>query len=547
MDRRRVLAGTGIAFSAALAGCSDLDGDQADENDDGADDLDEDDHDQGNSTDDSSEDDTVDDQGDQDQDGEQLDEDEEYEIQEEEEQEEQGQDEDEQEDTEDDEEAEPEKQPNVILPEDAEEHLDVLNHELDSDGTRCEFYGDLERTSSDDEYHVSFDTEVTLYSDGGETVAEKSGPSVDRDDLREGESRVYSISFDDCEGANQYTFEVVNFSAILTADAMEADVEIHPELEDKLEVGHSFSWVDEPGSGRCRIRMSVENTTHDHVISATANSDDLDLGFTNIEPGESAEKEIEGSCSEDIEQYLVRIGTSDYEIEDAELVNDHNEEIDAEGEVSLSEEAEEHLEVQDHALIRNGSDGCEVRIEVEKTSVDKYLISFRAAVGVYSDDGEEIARRGGLGGPGTSNERIEKGESRIYSSLGLENCEGAAEYEIDVWRFGASVPIDELDPDFDLDTELEGKLKVTDSSIRYLDSVPLYDSEPCRKHATVKNVTEDYRLSVRGPEGDERRKTITLEPDETGEFYYSGWCSVSMDDLTYGYSIQAEEVTEIDS
>ncbi|WP_222912783.1 hypothetical protein [Natrinema sp. SYSU A 869] len=527
MDRRSVLAGTGIIFSTTLAGCSEAEDESEEEASGDIEDQDRDENDGlngNNSTNDTDQ--------------------EEYEIQGEEEQDQ------DQGDAEDDEDAEPEEQPDVILPDKAEEHLDVLNHALDSDGAGCEFAAELERISSDDEYHVSFETKVTLYSDDGETIAEKAGPSVERGELGEDENRFYTVSFNDCEGTDQYTFEVVNFSAIISADAIEADVDIHPELEDKIEVDHGFNWVDEPGSGQCRVTIGVTNVTHDYVVSATVNSDDLDRGFTNLEPGESDEKEIEGSCTEDVESYLVQIGTSDYEIEEAELVNDHNEEIDAEGEVILSERAAEHLEVQDHALIRNGSDECEARIEVEKTTPETYLLSFGAEVSVYSDDGEEITRIGTPGGPGTGRERIEKGERRIYSSMSLENCEGAAEYEIDVRRVSVSVPIDELEPDFDLDPELEGKLEVIDSSISFeiggTEYAPVYDAEYSSRSATVKNVTADYRLTVRGPDGEHRMKTVDLEPGDTADFALTGWKrSVSVGDLTYGFEIQAEDVEEI--
>ncbi|MFC4440138.1 MULTISPECIES: hypothetical protein [Natrialbaceae] len=192
---------------------------------------------------------------------------------------------------------------------------------------------------------------------------------------------------------------------------------------------------------------------------------------------------------------------------------------------------------------------CEVRIEVEKTSAETFLISFGGEVCVYSDDGEEITGIGTPGGPGTSRGRIAKGESRMYSSMGLEDCEGAAEYEINVRRFRASVPINELEPDFDLDSELEGKLEVADSSISFESGeyAPLYNREFASRYATVGNVTEDYRLSVRGPDGEYREKTVDLEPGETADFALTGWqLSVSVDDLTCGFAVHAEGIEEID-
>ncbi|MFC4437454.1 MULTISPECIES: DNA polymerase V family protein [Natrialbaceae] len=553
MDRRTVLASTGITFSAALAGCSELE-DDAEEKD--GDDLDDQKNDQDDGADDFSEDDdlggddSADDQEDQesedpDQDDEQSDEEEEYEIQEEDEQD---QDEEQDEDTEeDDSNDEPEERPDVILPEEAEAHLDVRNHDLESSGDGCEFYVELERTSSEDEYHVFFDTEITLYSDDGETIAEKSGPSMSRDDPGEGESRVYSISFDDCDGADQYTFQVANFGAILSADAMEADVDIHPQLEEKLEIDHEFSWVDEPGSGRCRINISARNVTQDSVISATANSNDIDRGLTNLEPGKSDSKEIEGSCTEDIERYMVQIGTEDYKIDDAEVVNDHNEEIDAEGEVTLSEEAEEHLEVRDHALVWRDADRTEVevRIELEKTSADKYHFSFRSGTTVYDDDGETITGNPRLGPSGR--EQLDEGEIRMYSvGIDPEGVEEAAGYRVRISNFNAYVHVDDLEPDFDLDAELEEKLEVTDASIGFGDSdyAPIYDSKRCGKSATVENITEDYRLTVRGPDG-EFHTAVELEPGETADFWNTGGqCAPA--DLTYGFRIYAEEVEEID-
>ncbi|TYL40621.1 hypothetical protein CV102_03370 [Natronococcus pandeyae] len=441
----------------------------------------------------------------------------------------------------------------MALPEEAEAHLDVLSHDLDSDGSGCEFYAELERISSDDEYHVSFDTEVTLYSDDGETIAEKSGPSVSRDDLGEGKSRVYTVSFDDCEGADQYTFEVVNFSAIRSADAMEADVDIHSELEEKLEIDHEFSWVGEPGSGQCRLTIGATNVTDEYVISATVNSDYLERGLTNLGPGESDEKEIEGSCTEDVESYLVQIGTEDYEFEEAEVVNDHNEEIDAEGEVILSEEAEEHLEVRDHAFVWRDEDRTEVevRVELEKTSADKYQLSFRFDTHVDDDDGENITGSGRLGA--SEREQLDEGESRVYST-GVDLVEGiedAAEYTVEMARFHASVHVDDLEPDFDLDSELDEKLEVTDSSISAEESgdyIPLYNRygrQSCSRSATVENITEDYRLTVRGPDGERHNKTIELDPGETADFWFSrGSCA--SDDLTYGFNIHSEGVEEID-
>ncbi|WP_254524495.1 hypothetical protein [Natrinema caseinilyticum] len=510
MDRRTILAGTGLAFSAAFAGCSERETAAENENDDTLDN-------QGNDTDQDNERKANDTQ------------------------------EEERTDAEDDEDNKLKERPDIILPEEAKEHLDVLNHELDSNGTGCEFHVELERVSSDDKYHVSFETEVTLYSDDGETIGERSGPSVGGDNLEQGESRIYSISFDDCEGADQYTFEIVNFSVVLFADAVKADVEIHPNLEDKLEVSHEFSWVGEPGSGQCRITIRARNVTQDHVISATVNSDDLDLGFTALEPGKVDTKKIEGSCTNDVERYLVRIGTSDHEIEENDLINEYHEEIDAAGEVVLPENAKEHLVVRDHALVRRNpdQDGCEVRVELKKTSADKYHLSFGSEVELHSDTSEYITGRLGFR---EQYAQLEENESRVYSTS-FDGYEGAPKYGAELVRFDAFVHADDLKPDFDLDPELEGKLEITDHSISFEESneyAPVYDAEMSRKSATVKNITEKYRLSVTGPDGEYHEKTVDLEPGETADFTLTGW-QYSANDETYGFSIEAVKITEINN
>lgn len=62
----------------------------------------------------------------------------------------------------------------------------------------------------------------------------------------------------------------------------------------------------------------------------------------------------------------------------------------------------------------------------------------------------------------------------------------------------------------------------------------------------MKNVTSDYRLTVRGPDGEYRMKTVDLEPGDTADFALTGWKrSVSVGDLTYGFEIHAEDVEEI--
>lgn len=524
MDRRTVLMGTGTTFSTMLAGCSELEDDQGNEKNE--------DNDRDDGAGEPGGDDSADDQGNQESEDSNQDQDQDD-----------GQS-DEETEQEDDEAAEPEERPDVILPEEAEEHLAVLNHELDSDGAGCEFYVELEKTSVD-KYLVSFESEVELYSDDGETITKESRPSTDMSEFEKGESRVYSIGFDDCEGATGYTFEVTNFSSPVSAAEMEAEIDLHPELEDKLEVHkHGFDWVGEPGSGTCRISMRVRNVTSEYVISASANSDGIERGLTNIEPGEAGQQVVEDSCDEDIERYHVTIGQSGYEIDETELINEYHEEIDAEGEVILPEEAKEHLVVRDHTLVRRDSEKCQARIELEKTSPDKYSITFYSNVEVYSDDGERIAYQGSAGEPFASADRFEKGESRVYSSNYLEDSGEASEYQIEFMHFDTPVPVDEREGNFDLDSELEGKLEVTDHSVSFAHGLPSYGSDYCSRYATVKNATEDYRLSVRGPDGEVQHKILDLDPGETGEFALTGRkCSASA--TTYGFRIGAKEVTKI--
>lgn len=220
----------------------------------------------------------------------------------------------------------------------------------------------------------------------------------------------------------------------------------------------------------------------------------------------------------------------------------------------LGERAEEHLNVLDHALVwRNAEEEhCEVRVELEKTSPEKYIIDDGGRTNVYDDDGESIT---GALGPGIDSENLKEGESRVFSTPmvgGYEGLEKAAEYEVSFNHLNVSIPVDELESDFNLDSELEGKLKVIDSSISFeggdTDYAPVYDSQYSDKYATVENVTENYRLTVTGPSGEYSEKTVDLEPGETVDFALTGWkYAVSVDDLTYGFSIGAEEVEEIDN
>ncbi|WP_222919334.1 hypothetical protein [Natrinema sp. SYSU A 869] len=112
-------------------------------------------------------------------------------------------------------------------------------------------------------------------------------------------------------------------------------------------------------------------------------------------------------------------------------------------------------------------------------------------------------------------------------------------------HFDTPVPVDEREGDFNLDSELEGKLEITDHSLNFANGLPSYGSDYCNKSATVKNGSGDYRLSVRGPDGEYQHKTRDLKPGETGEFALTGGhCSASA--TTYGFRIEAAEVTKIE-
>lgn len=56
---------------------------------------------------------------------------------------------------------------------------------------------------------------------------------------------------------------------------------------------------------------------------------------------------------------------------------------------------------------------CEVAVEFEKTSADKYPISFRSETNVYDDDGEII---NGAGPLEASADEVGQGESSLYLS-----------------------------------------------------------------------------------------------------------------------------------
>ncbi|ADB63710.1 hypothetical protein Htur_4978 (plasmid) [Haloterrigena turkmenica DSM 5511] len=310
---------------------------------------------------------------------------------------------------------------------------------------------------------------------------------------------------------------------------------------------------DEPAINDDSDEQDADHGTDDEIAGdddrgEEPETDDPDQEHDDEDPYEDDEANNDSDEAADEEQAEDEADDEE-EQADKEANGERDEDID--GEVSLPDTAQDHLTVRDHWFGWNEDDGgCTVHVKLEKTTDAKYHLEFGTKATVYSDDGEQLERI--LDG-GEDGSPFEEGEMRVYS-IGQDrgtSCEGAAAYEARVAYFEAYVPLDELEPDFDLDPELEDKLEITDHSINMHgdEYAPLYahNAEYSDRYATVKNVTGDYRLSVRGPDGEFHDKTVDLDPGETADFKYTGRkYYADIGNLTYGFSIAAEDVTELD-
>ncbi|MDG5762113.1 hypothetical protein QA600_22630 [Natronococcus sp. A-GB1] len=300
--------------------------------------------------------------------------------------------------------------------------------------------------------------------------------------------------------------------------------------------------TDDDGDGEDDDLEEDGDEQEDDVSQDESDDSEQDDDGEPYEGDQESGEEEDAENDEDEDSEEENEDTDDSEDEDE---GGKDESID--GEFDLREDAKEQLIVRDHWFEWNADGaGCKVKVELEKNTREKYLVSFETRARLYSEDGDNLD---GMIGDGEDKSSLENGETRIYT-VELGDCEDVSEYEAEVALFRTHVSKDEMEGDFDLDSELEGKLEVVDSAISTEVSdgyVPVYDSEYSNRGATVKNVTDDYRLSVRGPSGEHDEKTVDLEPGETADFVLTGWkYSAEMGDLTYGFSIESEGVTELD-
>lgn len=169
-------------------------------------------------------------------------------------------------------------------------------------------------------------SKVRLYSADGEEIAVKptaGSPLETNADIEQGESRVYSTSFEDCESVDRYEIELRSFRAPLPSDEIEGEVKIHPGLEGKLEVvEHNFSWADaDPGGGYHYVDVAVENVTSDHIISVTADTGAYRKFITEIEPGETVRESVEGTGGLGRESYELNLGQGGEADDESEMRN----------------------------------------------------------------------------------------------------------------------------------------------------------------------------------------------------------------------------------
>lgn len=300
------------------------------------------------------------------------------------------------------------------------------------------------------------------------------------------------------------------------------------DADDQRELGEDSSGFDDRDD-REREQSDDEDS------QARENQQDGEGDGGDDQPAESHEEEPEDEADGDAE-------------EDEHDEREAAEDVD--GEVILPELPGEHLEeaAADHLAVRNqaftagdSDDECEVHIQLEKTSADTHLVSFGIEVTVYSAAGERIASREHAG---ERNAALEQGDREVYS-LGVGPCEGAAAYRAEIVQFGVSVPVDELEAAFTADAELDDKLEIEDHEFSWDGTgTPTHGTESARTSVSVTNVTDDYRLSVTGPDGADDSQTIDLEPGDTGTFHSEADHPADID--SYGFELEATAVTAIE-